>query len=181
MYIFGCSGDSMVDKNSGRIIKMFQEQPKYKNRFFALIWSVAMPGLGHFYLGSKMIGLFLMAYSVLVLIRSKLNLIIFYSFAGNLKKANLLFIENPTLFFPAVYSFAMWHAYNYDIIARKGNPHEYRLTGFFFGLTIGGVPGSAQKFLGTYIFTGLAVGIATGILFHIVEKLILFIAKKAKD
>ncbi|MFD0697276.1 hypothetical protein ACFQZT_24680 [Paenibacillus sp. GCM10027628] len=157
---------------------MIQEETTHKNKFIALIWSIAMPGLGHLYLGNKIIGLAFMVYSVLFLIRAKLNSIIFYVFSGNFKKANLLFMENPTLFFPAAYSFAMWHAFNYSVIARKGNPLEYKLTGFFFGLIIGGVPGSSQKFLGTYIITGLVTGIVTGVLFHFIEKLIMFIVKR---
>jgi TM2 domain-containing membrane protein YozV len=68
----------------------------------------------------------------------------------------------------------MWHAYNNDVIARNGSTREYRLTGFFFGLTIGGIPGSSHRFLGTHIITGLATGLVTGIIFHLLEKLILF-------
>jgi hypothetical protein len=93
----------------------------------------------------------------------------FYVFAGNFKKANLIFAQ-PVLFFPAIYSFAMWHAYNYEIIAGNGSKREYKLTGFFFGFTIGGVPGMSHRFLGTHIFTGLATGVVMGIIFHLLEK-----------
>ncbi len=150
-----------------------------KNKKIALIWSIAMPGLGHLYLDNPIIGILFITYTAIFMLFSKLNTVIFNAFAGDFKNSNLLFRDNPTLFFPAVYSFAMWHAYNYDVIKRKGNLSEYKLTGFFLGLIIGGVPGSSQKFLGTYIFTGLIAGILTGILFHLIEKLVLFILKKS--
>ncbi|BFT69568.1 hypothetical protein [Paenibacillus sp. P36] len=155
------------------------EQAAHKSDIFALIWSIAMPGLGHLYLGNKIIGILFIAYTGIFMIFSELNNAIFYAFAGDFQKANSIFAESPSIFFPAVYSFAIWHAYNYDVIVRKGRSSEYKLTGFFFGLLIGGVPGSSQQFLGTYIFTGLVVGIISGILFHLVEKLIVTQLKKS--
>ncbi|MGO4276093.1 hypothetical protein AB4Z22_40745, partial [Paenibacillus sp. TAF58] len=79
---------------------------------------------------------------------------------------------------PSVYSFVMWHTFNHDIIAQKGRP---KLSGFFVGFVIGGVPGLSYKFLGAHIFTGLAFGIVTGILFHLVEELFLFIIRRRED
>ena len=103
-----------------------------------------MPGLGHLYLGNKIIGILFIAYTGIFMIFSELNNAIFYAFSGDFQKANSIFAENPSIFFPAVYSFAIWHAYNYDVIVRKDRSSEYKLTGFFFGLLIGGVPGSSQ-------------------------------------
>jgi hypothetical protein len=157
---------------------MTQEQPKKKSNLVALIWSIAQPGLGHIYLGKNLIGFAFIVINFFVYIHTGLNKMIFSVFNGNFKRANSIFADNPTILFPSIYSFVMWHAYNYDIIARKGSPREYRLTGFFFGLTIGGVPGSSHKFLGTHIITGLAIGIATGLVFHLIEKLILYIIRE---
>jgi hypothetical protein len=157
---------------------MTQEQPKKKSNLVALIWSIAQPGLGHFYLGNNLLALAFIVINIFFHIHTGLNKIIISAFSGNFKRANSLFIENPTILFPSLYCFVMWHAYNYDIIARKGSPREYRLTGFFSGLAFGGVYGESYKFLGTYIMTGLAVGLATGLVFHLIEKLILYITRE---
>jgi hypothetical protein len=156
---------------------MNQEKSLRSSNFVALLWSIAMPGLGHLYLRNKIIGIILIGLTLFALMRTNFNEIIFYAFAGNFKKANLIFTQQPVLFFPAIYSFAMWHAYNYEIIAGNGSKREYKLTGFFFGFTIGGVPGMSHRFLGTHIFTGLAIGVVMGIIFHLLEKLILFIKR----
>ncbi|MBD0382112.1 hypothetical protein [Paenibacillus sedimenti] len=159
---------------------MNEEQAQNRSKFVALMWSIVQPGLGHLYLGNKILGVIFMTISLITLIRTKLNVTIFCIFTGNFKKANLIFADNPTLFLPSVYSFAMWHAFNYDVIARKGNPREYKLTGFFFGFAIGGIPGTGQKFLGTHIITGLVIGVATGIMFHLIEKLILLMLNRVR-
>lgn len=157
------------------------EHRTQKNRsngnYIGLFWSLVSPGLGHIYLGRWILGLIFLFLDLFMLRDTKLNITIYSALMGNFQKSNEIFMKTPVILYPSVYSFVMWHTFNHDIIAQKGSP---KLTGFFVGLVIGGVPGLSYKFLGAHIFTGLAVGIATGVLFHLIETLILFI-KRRKD
>ena len=62
------------------VIQLNNEQTAHKSKKTALIWSIAMPGLGHLYLGNKIIGILFITYTALFKLVSKLNIVIFYAF-----------------------------------------------------------------------------------------------------
>jgi hypothetical protein len=66
---------------------MSEEQPLKRSNFVALLWSIAQPGLGHLYLGNKIMGFAFIIIGIFVVVRTKLNEGIFFVFSGNFKKA----------------------------------------------------------------------------------------------
>ncbi|SEQ75173.1 hypothetical protein [Piscibacillus halophilus] len=81
------------------------------NKFEVLLWSIFLPGLGQI-LNQKLVkGFVLVILVIIVNYKSKLNLVIFSSFNGELSKAILMTDYQWLLFCPCLYMFAIWDAY----------------------------------------------------------------------
>lgn len=76
-----------------------------------MVWSAALPGLGHLCQGSYFIGLFLMSWEILINFKAKLNEAILFTFTGQFSKAQEVLDTNWALFYGVVFTFAIFDAY----------------------------------------------------------------------
>ncbi|WP_246206724.1 hypothetical protein [Virgibacillus ihumii] len=113
---------------------------------------------------------------------------IFYSFHGNTQLAHEVVNYQWGLFYPSIYAFSIWQAYNKAIIMNcqqegANPPRETYLTGFCFGLVIGMNVGVYWhhhffdnipffKILSIPVFNGILLGIIAGFVGHILERYI---------
>lgn len=74
-------------------------------------WSVALPGLGHFYLGSFTKGFIFMVWEIGVNTMANLNLAIYHSILGNFEQAQEVLVLKWAVLYPGVYLLAIWDAY----------------------------------------------------------------------
>jgi len=81
------------------------------NPWVAVWWSVALPGLGHFYLGANLKGLLFMALEVLFNCLSNLNLAIYHTLLGEIALAKQVLVVKWALFYPAIYLLSFWDSY----------------------------------------------------------------------
>lgn len=177
-----------------RRVKTRTMEPKidnYKSPIAALCWSLALPGFGQFYLREVFLGIILMLLELGVNINSNLNLAVYYAFHGDVQQSHTIINYEWGLFYPSIWAFSMWHAYNRaKTINSSANNVAKRtyLTGFFIGLVIG-------MNLGLYwhdnplfmrnnvshspIFNGLILGIAGASIGHLID-IIFSVFKKEK-
>jgi len=155
---------------------------EYKSPVAALLWSITMAGFGQYYNGQYIIGTILFASEILINNFSGINWSIFFSFFGSWNESYETFNLQAGLFYPSVYYFSIWQAYNKAFVINchqdnRNPPKETYLTGFFFGNVIGmnlGVYWKPIKVLFSElqspIFNGLILGIIVGYIFHQIEK-----------
>lgn len=82
-----------------------------RNPWAAAWWSVALPGLGHFYLGSNAKGLILMVWEIVVNTMSNLNLAIYHALLGHPEVSREVLVMKWAVIYPPVYMLAVWDAY----------------------------------------------------------------------
>lgn len=114
----------------------------YKSPITALLWSVMMCGFGQYYNGQYIFGTVLLLCEVGANVLSRLNVSILHSFHGDYQMANDIINYQWGLFYPSIYGFSIWQAYNKAKIIshqREGNelPKKTYLTGFCLGLVVG--------------------------------------------
>lgn len=85
------------------------------NPWAAAWWSAALPGFGHLYLGELLKGIIFMSGEILINTRARINLAIYYTFTGNLEKANNVFNERWGLFYMAIWVYAIYDAYMHSV------------------------------------------------------------------
>lgn len=159
---------------------------EYKSPVAALLWSITMAGFGQYYNGQYIFGTLLFLFELITNGLSGVNASILLSFHGDLQAAHDVFDIQSGLFYPSVYIFSIWQAYNKAIIINcqqdgKNPPKETYLTGFFFGYVIGmnlgvywhasflyGIP--FLEFLVSPIFNGLILGMVSGSIGHLIER-----------
>jgi TM2 domain-containing membrane protein YozV len=159
---------------------------EYKSPASALIWSMALPGFGQFYNGQILLGIILMILEVGVNIISKLNFSIIESFHGDFMKAHNLIKYDWGIYYPSIWAFSMWQAYNkartinYSLESRMNK--KIKLTGFFFGATVGMNLGLYWhfhflnhlnrffSFLNSPVFAGLIIGLIFALIGQLIEK-----------
>ncbi|MGI6468203.1 MAG: hypothetical protein GXZ09_10925 [Syntrophomonadaceae bacterium] len=113
----------------------------------AMLWSLCIPGFGQLYNRDYINGLVLVALEFLINVQAKLNLAILFSFRGQIDVANQIADIQWLLFYPCVYSYSMWQAYNRAAqICRlhaeaSENCHRLRYNGPFIGAAMGGTLG----------------------------------------
>ena len=163
-----------------------KQNNEYKSPVAALLWSVTMVGFGQFYNGQYIFGFMLLVSEFAVNILSNLNLSIHHSFHGDLITAHDIVNYQWGLFYPALYGFSIWQAYNKALVMNyqrkeKEPPEKVYLTGFCIGLVVGmnfGVYWHHHfldnipffKALSSPVFNGLLIGIILGFVGHLIEK-----------
>lgn len=111
-----------------------------RSPIMSLLWSMAIPGFGQLYNGDYLIGLTLISLEFLINVKANLNLAILYSLRGQLSDANYIANFQWLLFYPCVYAFSLWQAYNQarenqtGIVTTQGN-------GLFIGFAMVGTLG----------------------------------------
>lgn len=96
----------------------------YKSPITALLWSVMMCGFGQYYNGQYIFGTVLLLCEVGANVLSRLNVSILHSFHGDYQMANDIINYQWGLFYPSIYGFSIWQAYNKAKIIshqREGN------------------------------------------------------------
>lgn len=175
---------------------MDKQRPEYKYPLASLLWSLALPGFGQIYNGQIVLGIILMIWELFSNVFSSLNLSIMETFHGNYHEAHDVINFQWGMFYPSVWGFSMWQAYNKAItinqnIKGKVNKESY-LTGFFFGGVFGMNLGIywhvpflyTQKglaLLESPVFLGLIFGIILSLLGHWIEKLFLIFKENKKS
>lgn len=78
----------------------------------ALLWSLAIPGFGQLYNGDYLLGVVLVILELLINVKAQINLAILFSFRGQYLQALQITDYQWVLFYPCVYTFSLWQAYN---------------------------------------------------------------------
>ncbi|UOR12628.1 DUF5683 domain-containing protein [Halobacillus amylolyticus] len=153
----------------------------YKSPISALLWSMAFPGLGQLYNKEYVIGLVFIGLEVYFNLMSNINMSLIYTFKWELHKALAVANIKWGLFYPSIYAFAMWDAFNkakninhtLDIKNGSSTMAEKRTyyTGLFFGLVVGMVFGLSINFLISPVLSGISTGIVGAILGNLIENL----------
>lgn len=82
------------------------------NPWCAMGWSALLTGFGHLYNSKAFKGIILLGWMIVILIYSNIDDAIIETFLGNFKKVNSVLNYQWLMFFPSLYVFAMWDAYN---------------------------------------------------------------------
>jgi len=139
----------------------------------ALLWSITIPGFGQLYNGDYVIGLVLVLLEFVINVKANLNLAILYSFRGECLQAANIANFQWVLFYPCVYCFSLWQAYNQAIETNRTNNNSTvnnyytYYNGVFVGAAMGGTLGVIYSFSLGPILGGLA-GMAAGALVGLV-------------
>ncbi|NPV93329.1 MAG: hypothetical protein HPY50_21425 [Firmicutes bacterium] len=138
---------------------------KCQSPWVALLWSLAIPGFGQLYNRDYLIGLVLVALEIVINVNANLNLAILYSFRGRIAEVYQVANFQWLLFYPCVYTFSLWQAYNKALAIRQGSDETApRLSGIFLGLAMGGTLGVIySSFIGP-VFTGIAGGMVGAVI-----------------
>jgi hypothetical protein len=163
-----------------------RQSRQYKSPLAALVWSCLFPGFGQFYNKDYIVGTVLIGMELIVNLNSNLNLSLTGSFIGDINSAHRVIDYRWALFYPSVYGYAIWQAFN----SAKANNNkmvgidvEQRtyLSGFFIGMVLGmnfGLFWHDSSFISQYgvlrfldfpVFNGLALGMLAGTFGHIME------------
>lgn len=163
-----------------------RQSRQYKSPWAAMLWSVVLPGLGQLYNKDYLIGFLLIVLEFLVNMKSKLNIALIYSFNGDLNAAHHAVDYSWALFYPSIYGYALWQAFNAakanngKLDGREGERRTY-FSGFFIGLVIGMdfglfwhdsrfiVDHSVIRLLDFPLYNGIFLGGLLGIIGHIME------------
>ena len=89
------------------------------NPWVAAAWSALLTGFGHLYNGKAFKAVILMAWSIAIIYFAQLNGAIIATFNGQFDHAKKIINYQWLLFFPSVYFFAMWDAYNDSVEKNK--------------------------------------------------------------
>ncbi|WP_456274682.1 hypothetical protein [Bacillus sp. AK031] len=152
----------------------------YKSPVAAAIWSACLPGFGQFYVRDYIIGIILVIWEIAVNVLAKINWSIYFSFTGELQKSLDVVDWGWGLFYPSVYVFNIWHAYDRarvinSELQERGvpTPKQYsHLLGFFIGLFLGMFFGLHWTFLVSPVLSGCVLGLVFGVIGHLIEKIL---------
>lgn len=147
----------------------------------ALLWSLAIPGFGQLYNQDYLVGLVLVMLEFVINVKADLNLAIYYSFRGQFLEVDQVARIQWLLFYPCVYGFSMWHAYNRGAEINRwlgpeeagvGIPSKTHLNGCLLGFAIGGTLGVIYSFYIGPVLCGLIGGIIGATVGSIFEYLV---------
>lgn len=150
---------------------------KGQSPWAALLWSLALPGFGQLYNRDYFIAVVLITLEFYTNYGSHLNLSLLYTFHGDLTRAHDMVNYEHGLFYPSIWGFSMWQAYNR---AKRMNDSssEVGLNGPFFGLVAGMNIGLYTHFLFiSPVYCGLVVGLI-GVVFGFFIEKAFFIKRK---
>nr|WP_157406200.1 hypothetical protein [Neobacillus drentensis] len=77
----------------------------------AILWSIALPGFTQLLNRKYVKGIIFIFLELLVNVNSHFNMVILYSFQGNIREAIEATNYQWLMFYPCLYMFAMWDAY----------------------------------------------------------------------
>lgn len=132
-----------------------------------MLWSVCIPGFGQFYNRDYVIGLLLFIIEIVVNVNSKLNLAILYSFTGQTSLAVEVVDYQWVLFYPCLYAYSLWQAYNKAVeinwINKGAGPDgpPLRFNGAFLGAAFCGTLGLIYSPVIGPVFGGI-LGMSAG-------------------
>ena len=148
------------------------EKPEtFRSPWAAALWSAALPGFGQLYNRDYLVGLLLLFLEMTVNLKSRLNLVIFYTFNGQFAQSLAVADLQWLLFYPCLYAFAVWQAHQSALEHNRrleacGLPRPSPLTRFsgpLLGAAAGGTLGVIWGLAGSPLLGGLA-GLAAGLL-----------------
>ncbi|ENH97723.1 hypothetical protein J416_04126 [Gracilibacillus halophilus YIM-C55.5] len=152
-----------------------------KSPISALFWSMAFPGLGQLYNKEYIKGLVLMGLEIYFNVMSNINMSLIYTINLEIHKALTVANIEWGLFYPSIYAFSMWDAFNrakdinhiHDIENGNSTMSKERTyyTGLFLGLVIGMVLGLSINFLISPVLSGVLTGFIGAICGNFVEGL----------
>ncbi|WP_096199711.1 hypothetical protein [Bacillus sp. FJAT-45350] len=118
-----------------------------ENKTEKLLWSIALPGFAQFLNGELFKGVMFIFLEFLINVQANLNLIIIPSFHGDTQRAVELANYQWLMFYPCIYTFAIWDAYR--DAGGVSNPYAYLPFVFsaFIG-TIGVIYSSTLRIFG---------------------------------
>ena len=124
-------------------------------------------------------GLTLLFLEFLINVNANLNLAIYHSFRGSFPQVYQVSNIQWVLFYPCVYAFAVWQAYNkaFEInnnLNKDNNEpnRRTRLNGFFIGFVMGGTLGVIYNGSIGYVFSGILGGFLGAVIGSIIEGMI---------
>ncbi|GAB4074131.1 hypothetical protein GCM10028778_16340 [Barrientosiimonas marina] len=146
-----------------------------KSPIVALAWAVGLPGFGQIYNRDYVWALVLMAWELYVNLQAEINLSLYYTIQLDFEQAHDIVNFEWGLFYPSVYAFSMWQAYNQARVLNGKQGMD--LTGFFVGSVVGMVIGITLYFSWTMhtpfaspVISGILLGLIAGFIGHLIEK-----------
>ncbi|MGD6832888.1 hypothetical protein ACQCT5_12040 [Sutcliffiella halmapala] len=115
-----------------------------------LLWSIALPGFGQFLNGKLIKGIVIIFLEFLINVQANFNEVIISSFQGDIEKAIAQTDYLWLMFYPCLYFFAMWDAYN----DADGGKNSYSFLPFVFAayfVTVGCIYSSTFKLFGVLL------------------------------
>ncbi|SDE29305.1 hypothetical protein SPACI_048750 [Sporomusa acidovorans DSM 3132] len=150
----------------------------YPKPWISFLWSAMFPGFGQLYNRDYIMGITLLILETVINYMAKLNLCIYYVFNGDFEQALKNIDFQWILFYPAIWSFSMWQAYDYAVAIKtyhefSGMPKQQRSNnaGAFIGLNLGLLFGTLWHHQ-LIIFWGLGMGAAGFIVGYYIEKVL---------
>lgn len=143
------------------------------------LWSVAIPGFGQLYVRDYLIGVLLVALELIINVKAGINLSILYSFRGQFQNASEVANLQWILFYPCIYAFSVWQAYNSAMeknhalkqVKESSVFTKTKYNGFFIGVAMGGTLGVIYSYGIGPIFCGILGGVIGGSLGAVIERL----------
>jgi hypothetical protein len=139
---------------------------------------MTIPGFGQLYNRDYLVGLLLVFLEFVINVKAKINLAILFSFHGQFLQASQVADFQWLLFYPCVYSFSLWQAYNkaaeINLAAETTDVERPRTyySGAFIGCAMGGTLGVIYCCGIGPIFGGIAGMMAGSLIGLIIEKYI---------
>lgn len=152
---------------------------KYRSPLISALWSVAIPGFGQLYIGDYLIGVLLVILELIINAKANLNLSILYSFRGQFQNAVTAANLQWILFYPCIYTYSIWQAYNRALEINCGLSQseedrkfaDTKYSGLFIGGAMGGTLGVIYCYRFGPVFCGIIGGLIGGLLGAIIERL----------
>ena len=142
-------------------------------RVDALLWSIALPGFGQIRNGQFLKALLFIVLEILINMNAHLNMLIYFTFQGDITSAIAQTNYQWLLFYPCLYLFAAWDAYS----GAGGGQEPFSYLPFVFGAYSGTI---GVIFSSTFAVAGMLLGPVWGpILFILLGVISGIFAQKA--
>ncbi|GBG58456.1 hypothetical protein SPFL3102_02178 [Sporomusaceae bacterium FL31] len=137
------------------------------NQIEKVLWSIAFPGFGQILNGKLAKGVIFLGLEFLINVKANLNQAIVFSFIGDTEQAIHITNYEWIMFYPCVYSFAIWDAFRDAGGSKAAYAYLPSVFSAYFG-TLGVVYSTVFAIFGILLgpillgILGLAVGAAFG-------------------